>query len=77
MSRACHCLVEDAVHGSGAQTLPAGEAATSRLQDVARLSPLLHRPINFQGRYALALSEAVAQGALRPRRAPHEQEAES
>ena len=45
--------------------------------DVARLSPFLHRPINLQGRYALALSEAVAQGALRPRRAPHEQEAES
>jgi hypothetical protein len=42
--------------------------------DVARLSPLLHRHINFQGRYSFALSEAVAQGALRPLRAPHEQD---
>jgi TnpA family transposase len=42
--------------------------------DVARLSPLGHRHINFQGRYSFALSEAVAQGALRPLRAPHEQD---
>ena len=42
--------------------------------DVARLSPLVHRPINFQGRYAFALAEAVAQGALRPLRAPHDEE---
>jgi hypothetical protein len=59
------------------------EAALKHLQqegldvaaaDVARLSPLLHRHINFQGRYSFALSEAVAQGALRPLRAPHEQD---
>jgi hypothetical protein len=59
------------------------EAALKHLQqggldiaaaDIARLSPLVHRHINFQGRYAFALSEAVAQGALRPLREPHEQD---
>jgi TnpA family transposase len=59
------------------------EAALKQLQqggldvasaDVARLSPLVHRHINFQGRYSFALSEAVAQGALRPLRKPHEQD---
>jgi len=34
--------------------------------DVARLSPLVHKHINFQGRYSFALAESVAQGALRP-----------
>ncbi len=38
--------------------------------DVARLSPLVHRHINFQGRYSFALSEAVARGELRPLRDP-------
>ncbi len=42
--------------------------------EVARLSPLVHRHINFQGRYSFALSEAVAPGALRQLRAPHEQD---
>jgi TnpA family transposase len=36
--------------------------------DVARLSPLVHSHINFQGRYSFALSESVARGALRPLR---------
>jgi hypothetical protein len=36
--------------------------------DIARLSPLVHRHINFQGRYSFALAEAVARGALRPLR---------
>ena len=40
--------------------------------DVARLSPLLHRHINFQGRYAFVLAEAVARGELRPLRNPDE-----
>ena len=31
-------------------------------EDVARLSPLLYKHINFQGRYSFALSESVAQG---------------
>jgi TnpA family transposase len=38
--------------------------------DVARLSPLIHRHINFQGRYSFALSGAVARGDLRPLRDP-------
>ena len=42
--------------------------------DVARLSPLGHRHINFQGRYSFALSESVAQGGLRPLRDPNEQD---
>jgi hypothetical protein len=40
--------------------------------DVARLSPLVHQHINFQGRYPFALTESVAQGALRPLHAPDE-----
>jgi TnpA family transposase len=39
-------------------------------EDVARLSPLLHRHINFQGRYSFVLAESVARGALRPLRHP-------
>ena len=42
------------------------------LSDVARLSPLVHRHINFQGRYAFALADSIVQGALRPLRTPHE-----
>ena len=41
-----------------------------KAEDVARLSPRLYKPINFQGRYSCALSEAVAQGGLRPLRDP-------
>jgi len=44
-------------------------------EDVARLSPLLHKHINFQGRYSFALLEAVAQGDLRPLRDPNDQNA--
>jgi len=44
--------------------------------DVARLSPLVHKHINFQGRYFFALSEAVARGALRPLRSPDERSEE-
>jgi Tn3 transposase DDE domain-containing protein len=40
--------------------------------DVARLSPLVHQHINFQGRYSFALTESVAQGALRPLHDPDE-----
>lgn len=43
-------------------------------EDVARLSPLVHTHINFQGRYTFDLAEAVAQGALRPLRNPYELE---
>lgn len=34
--------------------------------DIARLSPILWRHINFLGRYNVALPESIAQGALRP-----------
>jgi TnpA family transposase len=44
--------------------------------DVARLSPLLYRHINFQGRYAFVLAEAVARGELRPLRHPDDFAAE-
>ena len=44
-------------------------------EDVARLSPLIYRHINFQGRYSFALSESVAQGGLRPLRDPYDQDA--
>lgn len=39
-------------------------------QDVARLSPLTHKHINFLGRYAFSLPEPVANGQLRPLRSP-------
>jgi TnpA family transposase len=42
--------------------------------DVTRLSPLIHKHMNFQGRYSFALSEAVARGDLRPLRDPYEQD---
>ena len=57
------------------------EAALKQLQivqgpiaaaDVARLSPLRHHHLNFQGRYSFALEETVAQGALRPLHDPSE-----
>ena len=35
-------------------------------EDVARLSPLIRRHLNCQGRHAFVLPEAVAQGQLRP-----------
>ena len=38
--------------------------------DVARLSPLCFEHINLLGRYAVALPESVARGALRPLRQP-------
>lgn len=38
--------------------------------DVARLSPILWRHINFLGRYEITLPESVAQGRLRPLRNP-------
>jgi hypothetical protein len=41
-----------------------------RAEDVARLSPLIHRHINFQGRYSFVLSESVERGELRPLRNP-------
>src|SRR5262249_13335229 len=40
--------------------------------DVGRLSPLVHKHTNCQGRYSFALAESVAQGALRPLHDPDE-----
>ena len=48
------------------------EGLAVQAEDVARLSPLVHKHINFQGRYSFALSEAVARGELRPLRNPDE-----
>jgi TnpA family transposase len=48
------------------------EGCTVNPEDVARLSPLVHRHINFQGRYSFALSESVARGELRPLRNPYD-----
>lgn len=48
------------------------EGLAVQAADVARLSPLVHKHLNFQGRYSFALSEAVARGALRPLRNPDE-----
>ena len=42
-------------------------------EDVARLSPLIRRHLNFQGRHAFVLPEAVAQGQLRPLRDPRQE----
>ena len=41
-------------------------------EDLARLSPLEHRNVNFLGQYSFALSETVARGQLRPLRDPGE-----
>jgi TnpA family transposase len=38
--------------------------------DIARISPLLFKHINFLGRYAFDLPQAIAEGALRPLRNP-------
>ena len=48
------------------------EGTEVNTEDVARLSPLVHSHIHFQGRYLFALAEAVAQGKLRPLRDPYE-----
>lgn len=40
-------------------------------RDTARISPLAFKHINFLGRYAFHLPEAVAEGALRPLRNPN------
>ena len=42
--------------------------ADADAEDVARLSPLEHRNVNFLGQYRFALSDVVAQGHLRPLR---------
>jgi hypothetical protein len=39
--------------------------------DIARLSPISWRHINFLGRYDFSLPDAVANGGLRPLRKPN------
>ena len=39
-------------------------------RDIAKLSPLMHKHINFLGRYAFSLPEPIARGQLRQLRAP-------
>ncbi len=47
-----------------------------RDEDVARLSPFVHkRHINLLGRYSFAVSEAVHRGELRPLRNPDDPDA--
>jgi hypothetical protein len=46
------------------------EGVPAASTDVARLSPLVRRHINFQGRHSFPLSEAVTRGELRPLRDP-------
>jgi len=58
--------MEAALHQLRAEAFPVHPS------DVARLSPLVHRHINFQGRYVFALADSIAQGALRPLQTPRE-----
>ena len=37
-----------------------------KAEDKARLSPLGHDHLNFQGRYSFAVAEAILRGELRP-----------
>jgi len=41
-------------------------------EDVARLSPLQHKHINFLGRYQFSLLEPVMRGEYRPLRSPED-----
>jgi TnpA family transposase len=43
-------------------------------EDIARLSPLGYRHINFLGEYSFAVPDAVVKGQLRPLRNPEEEE---
>ena len=65
--------MEHHLYGSGSEPA-AGRGQEVSSTDVARLSPLVYKHINFQGRYSFALSETVAQGALRPLRNPYEED---
>ncbi len=47
------------------------EGQTISPADVARISPLTHRHINFLGRHAFVLPENIADGELRPLRYPN------
>jgi hypothetical protein len=49
----------------------ANDGSAPQPTDVARLSPILWRHINFLGRYEIPLPGAVADGGLRPLRLPN------
>ena len=65
---------EPDVEDQRAKAVPLWRAEGIRVSsaDVARLSPLVHKHINFQGCCSFALAESVGQGALRPLRDPGE-----
>lgn len=60
----------NAIYMQEAITKLAADGQTIEPDDIARLSPILWRHINFLGRYDIALPESVAQGNLRPLRNP-------
>jgi hypothetical protein len=49
------------------------EGYTVRMEDVARLSPLIHQHINMLGRYSFVVPDGVRKGELRPLRNPQEE----
>lgn len=51
------------------------EGYPMRDEDVARLSPFVHKHINLLGRYSFAVPDAVIRGELRPLRNPNDAEA--
>ena len=54
--------MQEAIHATQQQAIDINPA------DIARLSPVLWRHINFLGNYDISLPESVAQGKLRPLR---------
>lgn len=60
----------NAVYMQEALTSLGAKGTITEPDDIARLSPILWRHINFLGRYEIALPESVQQGGLRPLRNP-------
>jgi TnpA family transposase len=60
----------NAIYMQEAMTKLTAEGMIINPDDIARLSPILWRHINFLGRYDISLPESVAQGKLRPLRDP-------
>ena len=54
--------------GAAVKQIRAGTAVDPH--DIAGLSPLMHKHINFLGRYVFTLPEPIAKGQLRPLRTP-------
>ena len=70
--RQCHRVVEYHYMAAALKELSRAGCAVCP-EDVTRLSPLIHRHLNFQGRRAFVLPEAVAQGQLRPLHDPRQE----